>query len=326
MRLMLEGAVSFVLNRKILIIAGAAILSCIVAMGVWAYVRANSGYSVYIYYFNIRTNQLESEERVISVNDPALMVETVLRMLYVTPRNNALRQTIPEGLFLDSVNISLGGVMTASFPVEYHDMPSYEEALFRASFVQTMTNLPFINIEGVRILVDGEELFDSFGEPLGIHTQSSVLVNPNIRARRVTSRTLTLYFVNEDLSGLVSEERHVDVAVDAVEYSILNQLIEGPQIDDGRMSGIPAGTRIMGILTEPGICSINLSEEFVSNFSGSPTAADLTLQAIVNTIFENQSTINSIQFLIESERRESFNGVPDFDAMFVREEPEQNGE
>ena len=309
--------------KKILIIIGAILFSCAAAVMVWVYVGADTGYEVHIYHFNTRTNQLEPERRIVSRDAQDEMVRAVIRMLYETPRNSDLRQTIPEDLlFVGEVRIDSAGIMTVSFPPKYNDMPPYEEGLFRASLVHTMTGLPFIGIEGVRILVDGEELIDPFGESFGTQTQEVVLVSPDIMPRMMTTRTFTLYFVNADVDGLVSEERTLEVPSLAVEHTIVAELIEGPQVEDGRMSAIPAETRIRDVRTVGGICSINLSAAFIDNFSGHQTLAELTLQSIVRSIKENQHNVNSVQFLIESERRESFNGVPYFDTLFEREELE----
>jgi len=309
--------------KKILMIVGAILLSCGTAIGVWVYVQADTGYEVHVYHFNTRTNQLEPERRIVARNAQDEMVRTVIRMLYETPRHGDLRQTIPEDLlFVGEVRINSAGIMTVSFPGEYYDMTPYEEGLFRASLVYTMTGLPFIEIEGVRILVDGEELVDPFGEPFGAQTQEVVLVSPDIMPRMMTTRTFTLYFVNAEVDGLISEERTLEVPGLAVEHAIVAELIEGPEVDDGRMSFIPAETRIRDVRTVGGICSINLSAAFVDNFSGGQNVAELTLQSIVRSIMENQDNVNSVQFLIESERRETFNGVPYFDTLFEREELE----
>ena len=309
--------------KKILIIVGVILFSCATAVGVWFYVNADTGYEVHVYHFNTRTNQLEPERRIVSRDAQDEMVRTVIRMLYETPRNSDLRQTIPEDLlFIDEVRINSAGIMTVSFPIQYNDMPPYEEGLFRASLVRTMTELPFIEIEGVRILIEGEELIDPFGEPLGAQTQEMVLVSPPIMPRMMTTRTLTLYFVNADVDGLISEERTLEVPSLAVEHTIVAELIEGPQVEDGRMSAIPAETRIRDVRTVGSICTVNLSTAFIDNFSGHQTLAELTLQSIVRSIKENQPNVHSVQFLIESERRETFNGVPYFDTLFEREELE----
>ena len=305
--------------KKILIVTGMLILFCASALGIWVYAQANNGYVVNIYRFNTRTNTLEPERRIVPEGYTEEMVQTVVNKLYELPRSTGLQNTIPGDLLINQIRI-IGDVMEISFSYPYFDMAPHEEGLFRASLVQTMRSLPFINIEGVLILVDGEEIVDPFGMPLGVIRDEQVLISPPIMPRRTFEQTIILYFVSADIDGLLPEERVVErIAGVPVEHNIIEALIEGPAWE-GRISSIAEGTSILGVLTEEGLCSINLSAEFTDNFRGSQTLAELTLRSIVQSIMENQNNVSSIQFLIESERRESFNGVPYFDTLFERDE------
>ena len=292
-------------------------LCFIVAIVAWFYIRANTGYEVYIYYFNAREHQLVPERRIIQTSSQEEMLQDVIRLLYTNPRDANLRQTIPDNLLFDESIYVIGGVMYASFSADYHLMTNYEEALFRASLVRTMTALPFIN--SVQVLVNGEELIDSFGQTIEAQGLDTVIVGESILPRRVITVPLRLYFVNEDQNDLVYEVRTIERPYGvSIEYAVLQQLREGPQTY-GLISAIPADTRIIDIRTVEGICSINLSEDFINNFGGTGELAELTLQSIVHSIMENQSGVSSIQFLIESERVSDFIGVPYFDTLFERE-------
>jgi len=298
-------------------IVGIIALCFILTAIIWFYVRANTGYEVYVYYFNVRDHQLVPERRIIQESSQEEMLQAVIRLLYTNPRDVNLRQTIPEDLLFDDLIYVIGGVMHASFSVNYHQMAAYEEALFRASLVRTMTALPFI--DSVKVLVDGEELVDSFGQVIGAESRDTVIVGETIRPRRVFPTTLRLYFVNEAQNGLVYELRTIERPYGVpIEHAVLQQLKEGPQ-SYGLISAIPSDTRILDIRTMEGICSINLSDEFINNFGGTMELAELTLQSIVHSIMENQSGVSSIQFLIESERVVNFIGVPYFDTLFERE-------
>lgn len=306
------------------IIAVSVLVVCVaVCVGVLFYAQANSGYPVFVYRFNTRTNRLEPERRMIPYAMQDEMVQSVINQLRMTPRNSNLRQAIPADLVIEEVRIRWDGVMEIDFPAAYNDMLPYEEGLFRASLVQTMTQLPFINIEGVYILVEGEGLLDPFGEPLGILTNERVLISPDIMPQMMSQRTLTLYFVSSGIDGLIPEKRTLLVPTFAVETAIIQELIAGPQ-QDGSIATIPQETRVHGVRTGGGICSINLTDEFISNFQGSQTLAELTLQSIIRSVMANDSTITSIQFLIDSQYRDNFNGVPYFDTLFLREDIERD--
>ena len=299
-------------------VAIVVLLFLVLAIGL-AYVQASTGQEVYIYYFDSRVNTLVPERRLIPETNQEETLRSVLRLMYATPRNVNLRQTIPEDLFVYENVIVAGGIMYINFPANYHQMTSYEEALFRASLVRTITGLHFI--DSVQVLVEGRELLNPFGNPIGAESRDTVIVGEPIRPRRVFTTTLRLYFVDGDQNGLVYELREIERPDGVpVEQAVLEQLQVGPTTY-GLISTIPAGTRILEVRTIGGICSINLSDEFVNNFSGSQDLAELTLQSIVHSVMENSSpsSVHSIQFLIESGRVDNFFGVPYFDTLFERE-------
>ena len=303
--------------RQKYILTAVVALCLIIATVFFFFVRVNTGYDVYVYYFDTREHQLVTERRTIQTSTPEEMLQDVIRLLYTNPRDANLRQTIPEGLLFEESIYIIGGVMHASFSSDYYQMTAYEEALFRASLVRTMTALPFI--DSVKVLVNGEALLDSFGQTVGAEGRDTVIVGEPIRPRRVFNTPLRLYFVNEAQNQLTYELRTIERPYGVpIEEIVLEQLREGPQTY-GLISAIPSDTRIIEIRTIEGICSINLSEEFISNFGGSAELAELTLQSIVHSIMENQSSVSSIQFLIESEIVDNFIGVPYFDTLFERE-------
>ena len=306
------------MRKKLLLPAAAVLLICAASAAVWFFTQAGGGYYIYLYRFNTRDFTLEAERIIIPHAETETMVQEVFGMMYETPRSVNLRQTIPPYLLINSVYIA-GGTMEVHFAENYNDLAPYDEAILRASLVQTMTYLPFVEIDGVRVMVAGEELTDPFGEPLGVQTRDRVLVNENILPRRETERTFVLFFVNEDME-LVPETRTFDVPDAAVERSIVEQLIEGSHFN-GRVTAVPPDTAILDIRVEGSICAINFSEEFVSSFHGPQVLAELTLRSIVYSITENISGVTSVRFLIEAEPRDNFNGVLYFDSLFEREQP-----
>ncbi|MCL1988214.1 MAG: GerMN domain-containing protein [Firmicutes bacterium] len=301
--------------KKVFIFVGIFIFLSIVFAGTWFYFQPN-GYTIYIYQFDTRTNRLQPERRNIAESTIETMVQATVLKLYEPPQNTSLRRTIPSDLLFTEIIIR-GNVMEIYFPNRYNEMAPYEEGLFRAALSQTMTNLPFIEIDGVLIFVDGEELQNSFEEPIGLLSQNSVLVNQNIMPMRVVSQTMTLYFVDTNTNQLRSEVRTIERPDGVPAYqAIVEELINGTNTNY-LTATIPANTRILDIRTEGSICTINFSEDFTANFQGHQLLADLTLQSIVRSVTENVGTITSLQFLIESERRDTFNGVPYFDTIFT---------
>ncbi|MCL1997217.1 MAG: GerMN domain-containing protein [Turicibacter sp.] len=271
--------------------------------------------AVEIYRFNTRTNRLEAEVRRIVYDSPSEMLRSVVAAMYVVPRSPHLDVIVPPDVVIEHLTISGS---TVELAINYEEMTPYEEALFRVALVHTLTGLPFIYINGVNLIFNGEMPSNSFGETLGLQTREDVLISPNIMPRMMTESTLVLYFLSEDSTELIQEERTLEVPTFAVAHAVLEQLIEGSSYAD-RLSAIPSNTIIRDVRVEGGLCSLNLSSEFLNNFSGTQAVAELMLQSITRSIMGNVGAIHSIQFLIESERHENFHGVSDFDLLFERD-------
>jgi germination protein M len=301
----------FMVTALILLLAG-------LGAGAWFYTRSGGGYlPVEVYFFNPRTHQLEAERRTVPESSPEAMTGYIIQMLQEHPRNGNLRRAIPDELYWERWSLE-GTTLEISFPPQYREIPPVEEVLFRASLVWTATELPFV--DSVRVLVEGEPLLNAQGEPLGLENRHNVLVGPTLNPRLIVPRNVVLYFMNEELNGLVSERRVIDVNPNLpLERFIIENLIEGPR-RAGSHSAIPAGTRIRDVETVEGICTINLSGDFVNRFTGLQTMAELTLYSIVHSIKANVNHVRSVQFLIDSERRDMFHGVPDFNIFFEWDE------
>lgn len=307
------------LTQKLLI-AGAVVLLTATIVLVWRVVAIRMStpmsYKQLVYYYNPTAGRLEGEQRNLPLSDdPAAAARAVIAALSDAPRNTSLVKTMPEGedFFVDC---SLhGSVLFTWFSEQYHEMQPLEEAIFRASFIWTLTEIP--EITQVRIWVDGEELMNSRGNAVGAGNRVNVDINPRVSPERISTRTFTLYFLNETADGLVTEERTVDkVNSDQIEAFIVQLLIDGPTIE-GHQSLIPAETKIREAKTEENICYVNLSSDFNSKFTN-PALAKLMIYSIVNTLTENLK-VKRVQFLIESELWEQFQGLTEFNRLFEKD-------
>jgi germination protein M len=177
-----------------------------------------------------------------------------------------------------------------------------------------MTGLPFVSRVAIRVEGDDPET-----EAL-LESRETVAINPVISSVRLTTRTFTLYYVNDTLDALVPVEyTSSNVNMDQIERYIVSRLIEEPP-QEGLIATIPSETRIIDVMTEESICYVNLSADFVSRFNGSPSLAQLMLYSIVNSLTENMTHVKRVQFLIDSERVDQFQGTADFHQVFERDE------
>lgn len=134
----------------------------------------------------------------------------------------------------------------------------------------------------------------------------------------VEKKTITLYYGNSSADGVVAEKREVEISKDTqIERVVFEELQKKPKTQE-LYATIPEGTKLIAVATEGGICTLNLSKEFVDNSPGGSAGELMTLYSIINTLTELQG-IEKVQFLIEGQKQEAYIHAV-FDEPFERNE------
>lgn len=122
----------------------------------------------------------------------------------------------------------------------------------------------------------------------------------NIKEEK-TTKEIILYFSDYQAEYTVPETRNVEIK-GSIEETVFEELKKGPE--NKELYGvIPEGTTLLSVKTVDGVCTVDLSEEFVSNQPGGTAAETITINSIVNTLTELEH-IESVQFRIEGNVRE----------------------
>ncbi|GEM_PF-323475 len=134
----------------------------------------------------------------------------------------------------------------------------------------------------------------------------------------VEKKTITVYYGNSNADGVVAEKREVEVGKESqIERVIFEELQKTPKTD-GLHSTIPTGTKLISVVTDGGICTLDLSKEFVDNSPGGTAGEAMTLYSIINSLTELPD-INKVQFMIEGQKQEVYIHAV-FDEPFGRNE------
>lgn len=165
----------------------------------------------------------------------------------------------------------------------------------------------------ILIFVAGCSLFggSNTGSP-GNEQQNSPNINNEIKEpdsekspAENGTMTVTLYFGDFQAEKVAPETRTLEIkAEDNVERVIFNELAKGPASEE-LDPVIPEGTQLLSIKTEKGVCTLDLSKEFVENHIGGSVAELMTISSIVASLTELPE-IDKVQFLIEGDVREFF--------------------
>lgn len=115
-----------------------------------------------------------------------------------------------------------------------------------------------------------------------------------------SNSTFTLYFSDENRRYLIAETREVTLSEnESPEVYVLRQLMLGPTGDE-LLSVIPQGTELLGVETTDGVCTVNLSKEFLDNRSEDDYANYAAVGSIVNTLTSLEE-VSSVLFLVEGQ-------------------------
>ena len=147
-----------------------------------------------------------------------------------------------------------------------------------------------------------EQIPSQTKEPQNIQeVQKEEPVSKPIEAKR----KLTLYFVEIDSDGSIVRKPVVKTVpkTDSPLTDAIKNLLAGPDASDKVRTLIPSGTKLIGASVKNGIATLNFNEAFVFNQNFGNDGYSAQLQQIVYTATEF-STVNSVQFLIEGEKKD----------------------
>lgn len=198
------------------------------------------------------------------------------------------------------------GKAVLNLSAEYLSLPPLKEVLIRAAIVRTLCQLESVNY--VSITVEGEQLFDGMGEPIGLMSANQFIDNDGNAINSYEQVRIKLYFADESGEKLISGYRDkYYLSNTSVERLVVEELIAGPsgQVDYYHPTINPS-TKIVNVMTKDGVCYVNLSEDFLSVVGNVPTK--VSVYSIVNSLVELNS-VNKVQILINGEVPDTFSNT-----------------
>ena len=121
---------------------------------------------------------------------------------------------------------------------------------------------------------------------------------------KIESRNLLLYFTDSASQYLRGEERNLGSDDDAVEWAIVYELIKGPKSENLSPS-VQGEVGILSIETKNGLCTIDLTKEFVEANTGGSAKENIAIYSLVNSLCELQ-TIDKVKINIEGNTEAEF--------------------
>lgn len=196
----------------------------------------------------------------------------LIQMYFSAEAPEGGRPVMPTGWKFDSHGYQMDGLLVLYFTGE--TVFPIEESLAIVCMTRTFSQLP--EIRKVKVYPPN-------------HRDPITLSDNDLRYEDMAmspQEELVLYFPDENLRYLRRETRLVDpVEEEQKPAYIIDCLLKGTA--DGEPNPcIPEGTRVLGIRVENGVCTLDLSSEFVRNMSNRFRTASLAVYSIVNSLTE----------------------------------------
>ena len=192
--------------------------------------------------------------------------------------------------------------VTLNLSKEYEMLDFTKEVLVRAAIVKTLTQIE--GVELVRIQVEGKDLEDRDGKPVGVMSAETFIDNTGEDMKKYEEVTLALYFANETGDKLIKVNRTMRYNTNiALEKLVVEQLVSGPVGNKGKEDiqvypTINSGCKIISVNVKDGICYVNLNNIFLT--LNNNVTADTTIYSLVNSLTELPGVLK-VQLAIDGE-------------------------
>lgn len=267
-----------------------------------------------LYYISNTETRVESRAYIMKADKPEEQLLELLEALAHMPDKLEYKVPLAMGFSVLSYQLDDGKLML-DLDSNYKKMKPTTEVLVRAAIVNTLTQLPEINLVGFTI--EGNPLYDTLDNLVGMMKADQFINNEGSEINTVEVAHLRLYFANESGDGLIAVNRDKPYNSNiSLEKLVVEQIISGP---DPKVEGIfpvvnPA-TQILSVVAKDGVCYVNLDDSFLNQIYN--VSADVTIYSIVNSLIE-LSNVNKVQISINGDTTGIYREKYSFSTIFER--------
>ena len=196
-------------------------------------------------------------------------LRTVVLQYLKGPASPELRTPLPADWALESIGLTEG---TAELVFSGMPCRSLDRTILNACLARTLLQLP--GVQRVSILCSGDGAAD-------VLAAKDILLRDN--GMEEQEEELVLYVPDEAQRYLVRETQTV-AAMNAADRpaEIVRRLLALPESE----SAIPEGTALRSVSVENGVCTVDLSSQFLTGMPRSWNTERLAVYAIVNSLTE----------------------------------------
>lgn len=262
----------------------------------------NNENTVQIYYVSNSETKVEAHPHVMESVEMEEKLDELIQCLSTNPEKLEYKAPLLMGFQLLDVSWD-GEKVLLDMDESYLNLPTTTEVLTRAAIVRTLTQLDKVNYVG--ITVEGNQLSDSLGNPVGWMSADRFIDNNGNEINTYDQVKVVLYFAGEDGTNLIAAYREKYYSTNIpLERFVVDELLAGPSGHvEGLYPTINPATKVISVMTKDGICYVNLDDSFLTVVNNVST--DVSIYSIVNSLVE-LNNINKVQILINGETPSGF--------------------
>lgn len=261
--------------------------------------KAEDGSSYYFYYIDKDETKLKRERYKPQEDSAEFMLQDLMQRLNNKALEGEAINLLPKDVVM---NYQIEGEkLIIDANSKYEEMSRAREILVRAGVVKTFLQVP--GIASVTFTINGAELTDSKGQPVGEMTNSTFVELLGSDKDTYRYDTLTLYFTDKTGKKLLEEKRSVYYKRSLSKARVaLEQLAKGPMAK-GRYPVIPENTGILDVTTSDNTCYVKFDHVFMDY------ALDINEQvsvySVVNTLL-SVTGAEKVQISVEGSPEQTF--------------------
>ncbi len=300
------------------------LLLCLLLSGCGSSADEGENPKMAVYYLNRQETKIQPVTVEIEGKAAEGQVEELLLAMEESPSEASLKASVGIDFQILSHKLE-NGQLTLDVSKEYRKLSATTEVLVRAALVRTLTQVN--GVDYVAITVEGENLTDNLGNPIGMMSADTFLDNAGDEINSYEKIRIVLFFANEDGDRLVEVSRPL-VYKDNVslERMVVEQLIQGPLEEEKAYPVISPDTKVLDVTVKDGICYINLNEGFLKQTYN--VTGDVAIYSIVNSLIELPN-VNKVQIAVGGKNdvvfREKFPLTTVFERNLELIKPEETG-
>ena len=272
---------------------------------------------IYLYYLNANADGfVKVPYKPDHTDNPVTATTEIIYQLSTTEESNTdkYKASVPGTIMVNTITVLDHNLLNIDFGEAYRQLSAVDEALLRASVVQSVIQLE--GVDSVTFSVNGASFMGTSNIPVGPMDRSTFLTSGNEKDLYNYELEVTLYYANASGDGLVPVTRTIQVTENLSPEMAALYALKHPPGHSGLQSPLPGNLQIRSTEIVDNICYVDLSPEIEEISSG------ITEEVKVYSIVDTLASLNSayqIQFLVEGEKLKELNDFENFDHLLSME-------